>query len=154
MGHSFVLGLLFGLLIAGAAMITPRPYGQSSRQTITIADDSGGIIANYIAKYQVYRAADSHLIIDRYCASSCTLFIGIIERGNVCVTRRAVLGFHGAWGWTIFGHEELPESTKVMLRYYNDPVRAWIKQHGGIHTSRVMRLMKYPETAQYFRICR
>ena len=138
----FVL-CLFLVLFAGPAV----------SDTVTIADDGGGVITNYIAKYQSYSASGTHVVIDRYCASSCTLFIGIVR--NACVTKRAVLGFHGAWGYKFlfFGREELPASTEVMLSYYTPGVRAWIDSHGGIRSSRVMRLMRYPDTAKYFHIC-
>jgi hypothetical protein len=37
------------------------------------------------------------IIIDGACLSACTLAIGLLPRGQVCATPKAVLGFHAAW---------------------------------------------------------
>lgn len=144
-----VLIIALCVTFAGTGRRTP-----SLGSTVVIADDGGGIITNYIAKYQGIAASDDSVIIDRYCGSACTLF-GIVPRNRVCVTRNAVLGYHGAWGHTFlfFGRVELPANTELMWRHYSPDVRVWINQHGGISSSRVMRLMRYPETAKHFRIC-
>lgn len=121
--------------------------------TVTINADRGGYITRYIAKYQRWRADNRKVIIDGYCASSCTTFIAIIPRGNVCVTRKAVLGFHGAYAATMFGKQELPGQTHLMLDQYNDDIRAWLDSRGGLRTYKTMILMKWPTTGSYFNVC-
>ena len=36
-------------------------------------------------------------MIDGACLSACTLVLGIVPRERICVTQRAMLGFHAAW---------------------------------------------------------
>ena len=42
------------------------------------------------------RDSGEHVVIDGPCLSACTLLTGIIPSDRVCVTQRAVLGFHAA----------------------------------------------------------
>ena len=63
---------------------------------VHIVNDPGGEVSAYVQKFQELRKAGEHLVIDGPCLSACTLFTGIIPHDHVCVTRRAVLGFHAA----------------------------------------------------------
>ena len=124
--------------------------GQS---TVMIRSDRGGYINRYIAKYRRWAADNRRVVIDGYCASSCTTFIAIIPRQNVCLTRHAVLGFHGAYAATILGKRELTSQTHFMTAQYNDDIRAWLESKGGLKTYKTMILMKWPETRNYFNVC-
>ena len=63
---------------------------------VRITNDPGGEISAYLRKFQDMRASGERLVIDGPCLSACTLFTGLIPRDRVCVTPRAVLGFHAA----------------------------------------------------------
>ena len=74
-----------------SAFVTTAAFAE-----VHIIDDPGGEVSEYVKKFQELREAGEHFVIDGACLSACTLFTGIIPRDHVCVTRRAVLGFHTA----------------------------------------------------------
>ncbi len=61
---------------------------------VRVTRDLGGEVSSYIHKFESIRDSGERLVIDGPCLSACTLFTAIIPRDQVCVTRRAVLGFH------------------------------------------------------------
>ena len=63
---------------------------------VRIVSDPGGEVSAYVQKFHEMRASGQHVVIDGPCLSACTLLTGIIPRDQVCVTSRAVLGFHAA----------------------------------------------------------
>ena len=72
-------------------------------------------------------------MIDGPCYSACTLVLSVVPSERICVTKRAVLGFHAArWldekGRTYAATEE----TRQVTATYPTPVRTWIDQHGGL----------------------
>jgi hypothetical protein len=42
-------------------------------------------------------------MIDGLCASACTLVLGAIPQNKICVTSRAMLGFHAAYDFGVNG---------------------------------------------------
>src|SRR5580692_11902390 len=63
---------------------------------VRIVGDPGGGVSSYIQKFEQVRASGEHIVIDGPCLSACTLLTGIVPRDHICVTQRAVLGFHAA----------------------------------------------------------
>jgi hypothetical protein len=43
------------------------------------------------------RDSKDRVIIDGTCSSACTLVLGIVQSGRICVTKHAILGFQAAW---------------------------------------------------------
>jgi hypothetical protein len=72
---------------------------------------------------------------------------------RICVTRRAMLGFHAARLIDRRGrlHAD-PEATQIMYETYPAAVRGWIRRHGGL-TSHLL-VMRGRDLAGFFRICR
>ena len=63
-----------------------------------------------------------------------------IPRKRICVTRRAVLGFHGA---RLFDHEgneyTVPPSLNAAVAdVYPEPVQRWIARRGGLTRKLIM----------------
>jgi len=143
-----ILSLLTLLLTNCAGTISP-PW----QERVTITNDRGGVITRFVSKYKRWAAQGKLVVVDGYCASSCTTAIGIIPRHNLCVTRRAIWGFHGAWARSGFSRIELPDQTHLMTDAYTSDINAWIQSKGGLKTYKTMLLMRYPETAKYFRMC-
>jgi hypothetical protein len=144
--------LVLALLMTGCAG-TISPYGQ---ERIVITNDRGGFIDRFIKKYQRWNKQNKIVVVDGYCASSCTMVIGMISRSRLCVTRNAVFGFHGSYYNAVFitGPKiENPDQTHLMTDRYTDDVRAWVDARGGLTTYKKMLIMKYPETLQFFRAC-
>jgi hypothetical protein len=101
---------------------------------VHIVDDPGGEVSEYVKAFHELRKAGEHLVIDGPCLSACTLFTGIIPYDHVCVTRRAVLGFHAASYFDDARHTLVPnrQGTQVLLRLYPPEIRDWIDRHGGL----------------------
>jgi hypothetical protein len=69
----------------------------TSHAEIRIADDRGGRIGTYVDKYEDLRTSGDTVIIDGLCLSACTMVLGAVPHDRICVTSRAILGFHAAW---------------------------------------------------------
>ena len=54
----------------------------------------GGAVDAYLAAFARVRQSGERVVIDGPCLSACTLVLTTIPRSRICVTRRAVLGFH------------------------------------------------------------
>src|SRR6202035_787262 len=101
---------------------------------IRIVDDPGGEVFSYIRKFESVRTSGEHIVIDGPCLSACTLLTGIVPRDHVCVTQRAVLGFHAASFYDDASRSLVPtrEGSRVVMRYYPSDIRSWIDRHGGL----------------------
>src|SRR6202166_3965328 len=101
---------------------------------IRIVGDPGGEVISYIHKFEAARASGEHIVIDGPCLSACTLLTGIVPRDHVCVTQRAVLGFHAASYYDDASRSLVPtrEGSRVVMRYYPSDIRSWIDRHGGL----------------------
>jgi hypothetical protein len=117
---------------------------------VHIVNDAGGEVSEYVEKFHELRKAGEHLVIDGPCLSACTLFTGIIPHDHVCVTRRAVLGFHAASYFDDARHTLVPtrQGTQVIMRLYPPEIRDWIERHGGL-TPHIMALRGKELSALY-----
>ncbi len=93
-----------------------------ARERITF--DEGGLVQ---PRLKWVATAEGPIIIDGLCLSACTL---VLARHDVCVTRRAILGFHQAFHRTT--GKPAPEATAGMYALYPPAIRAWIDRHGGL----------------------
>ena len=120
---------------------------------LRIEGSAGGRIGDYLELFAQVRESGRRVVIDGPCLSACTLVLSIVPRGRICVTRRAVLGFHAAWHPDWLGRpQNHPRATKLMLETYPVPVRRWIIRHGGL-TSRTL-LLRGGELRRMYRTCR
>ena len=72
------------------------------------------------------------VVIDGPCLSACTLVLSMVPDERICVTRRAVLGFHAARSIDRRGRSYAePEASQAVLEAYPAPVRDWISRRGG-----------------------
>jgi hypothetical protein len=121
--------------------------------TVRIADDRGGRIGTYIEAFAMLRSTGETVMIDGPCLSACTLILGILPPDQVCVTRRARLGFHAAWQPD---HHGRPVSssmgTQVLMEVYPARVRNWLRRKGGL--SRKMIYLQGRELAAFYPPCR
>jgi hypothetical protein len=124
-----------------------------SSATVRIADDRGGRIGTYIEAFATLRGTGETVMIDGPCLSACTLILGILSPDQVCVTRRARLGFHAAWQPDHKGRPISSSSgTQVLMEVYPAKVRNWIRRKGGL--SRKMIFLQGRELAAFYRRCR
>jgi len=61
-----------------------------------ITFDLGGELTAYYSAMVKARMTGQKVIIDGICLSACTMVTGLVPRDQVCVTPRAVMGFHSA----------------------------------------------------------
>jgi hypothetical protein len=105
----------------------------ASDAAVRIVGDVGGQMGTYVDKYQGVRNSGVMVIIDGYCASACTIVLGMVPHDKICVTSRARLGFHAAWDSGSQGRKITnPEATQRLYSMYPLEVRRWIDQRGGL----------------------
>ena len=99
-----------------------------------ITDDAGGLIDTYVQRFDRIRDAGERVVVDGQCLSACTLVLAEVPRERICVTPKAVFGFHSAWSYDGQGGEALDQqATRSMLVIYPERIREWIRAHGGLH---------------------
>jgi hypothetical protein len=125
----------------------------SASATMRIGDDVGGRIGAYVDQFSALRASGERVVIDGACLSACTLVLGIVPPSHICVTRRAMLGFHAAWMPGPRG-QPVPSSvgTQALWDMYPQTVRRWIKARGGL--SPKMMFLRGRELMSMYRECR
>jgi hypothetical protein len=140
-----------GAALAGVLLVCLGVASASA--TVRISEDRGGRIVSYLYKFAVIRAAGEQVMIDGTCASACTMILGQIPHDRICVTPRAVLGFHAAWEYGDQGRPVASRNgTRFLLATYPPEIRRWISRHGGL-TSHLVYL-RGRELASMYPRCR
>jgi hypothetical protein len=138
--------------VAFAVLLLCAGINESSA-TVRIADDRGGRIGTYIEAFATLRSTGETVMIDGPCLSACTLILGILTADQVCVTKRARLGFHAAWRPDHHGRPiSSSMGTQVLMEVYPTKVRNWIRRKGGL--SRKMIFLQGRELAAFYPRCR
>jgi hypothetical protein len=120
---------------------------------VRIYASPGGEVTSFLDLFARVRASGENVVIDGPCLSACTLVLSTVPNDRICVTRRAVLGFHAARSVDRRGRIYAePEASAAVLETYPSPVRSWIRRHGGL-TSRVL-LLRGRELAAIYPVCR
>jgi len=120
---------------------------------VRIVNDPGGEVSSYVRKFHELRDSGERVIIDGPCLSACTLLTGIVPRDRVCVTGRAVLGFHAASYYDDTSRSLVPtrQGSRLVMQLYPPAIRSWINRHGGL-TPRLITL-RGRELAALYRTC-
>jgi hypothetical protein len=122
MRYAFLIAAL-----AGALTISP------ASATIRIAGDGGGQIGAYLDRHEAMRQSGERVVIDGPCLSACTMVLGAIPRNRICVTSRAVLGFHAAYDLDQSGRQVTSRGgSSLLMGHYPRHVRSWIARRGGL----------------------
>ncbi len=124
-----------------------------ARADVRILASPGGEVGPFLDLFEKVRDSGERVVIDGPCLSACTLVLSVVPQDRICVTRRAVLGFHAARSVDPRGHTfSEPEASKIVLKAYPDAVRAWIERRGGL-TSRLL-LLRGRELKAIYPTCR
>ena len=143
------LNSLFAVLVAAALSILVPPVHAEVR----ILSSPGGQVGPFLDMFEQVRQSGERVVIDGPCLSACTLVLSMVPSERICVTRRAVLGFHAARSVDRRGHMYAePEASQLVLEAYPPPVRDWIEHRGGL-TSRLL-LLRGRELKMMYRSCR
>jgi len=117
------------ILAAILCLVAAAPAGAEVR----ILSSPGGEVGDFLRLFADLRQSGERIVIDGPCYSACTLVLSMVPQERICVTRRAVLGFHAARLVDEYGHETpATEATDVVTASYPSGVRAWINRHGGL----------------------
>jgi len=124
-----------------------------ARAEMRILGSPGGQVGPFIDLFDQVRASGERVVIDGPCISACTLVLSVVPNERICVTRRAVLGFHAARSMDRRGRLYAePEASEQVLEAYPAAVRGWIRSRGGL-TSRLL-LLRGRELAAIYPRCR
>ncbi len=138
--------MLVGLMLLVA--FVPR----SSAMT-RIADDMGGPLGEYLLVFAAIRDAGDRVMIDGSCFSACTLVTALIPRDKICITERAMLGFHAGWFENKAGERVVsPTGTRVLLEMYPPIIRNWISRRGGLGPRTIV--LEGRELAAIYQYCK
>ena len=125
----------------------------SARAEVRILSSPGGQVGPFIELFDKVRQTGERVVIDGPCLSACTLVLMTVPSERICVTRRAVLGFHAARSMDRRGRLYAePDASKAVHEAYPEPIRNWISRHGGL-TSRML-LLRGRELAAIYPRCR
>src|SRR3954463_1776168 len=120
---------------------------------VRILASPGGEVGPFLDLFAQVRASGERVVIDGPCLSACTLVLSTVPNDRICVTRRAILGFHAARSMDTRGRFYAePDASAAVLDAYPSAVRGWIRRHGGL-TSRVL-LLRGRELAAIYPLCR
>jgi hypothetical protein len=120
---------------------------------VRILASPGGKVGPFLDMFESVRDSGERVVIDGPCLSACTLVLSIVPTERICVTRRAILGFHAARSVDRRGRTYAePEASELVLEAYPGPVRDWIIRRGGL-TSRLL-LLRGRELNAMYRACR
>ena len=125
----------------------------AARAEVRILSSPGGQVGPFIELFDKVRQSGERVVIDGPCLSACTLVLMTVPGERICVTRRAVLGFHAARSIDRRGRMYAePEASKAVHEAYPEPIREWISRRGGL-TSRML-LLRGRELAAIYPRCR
>jgi hypothetical protein len=120
---------------------------------VRITASNGGNVLAYLQFFALLQQSGERVVLDGPCFSACTLVLTAIPRERLCVTRRAVLGFHAAQFFDTRSRKRYPApaATQVLASTYPEGVRNWIDRHGGL-SSKVI-LLRGQELASLYSRC-
>ena len=129
-GFNPLAGFIVAIVFVLVAVFSTLPV----RADFRILSSSGGEVGSFLGVFARVRQSGDRVIIDGPCLSACTLVLSTIPKNRICVTRRAVLGFHAPkYVDPRSGRmSRSPQATRIVTQSYPAGVRAWIKKRGGL----------------------
>ena len=93
------------------------PRSSPARAEVRILASPGGQVGPFLDLFDRVRESGERVVIDGPCLSACTLVLSTVPSERICVTRRAVLGFHAARSIDRRGRMYAePEASQAVLR--------------------------------------
>ena len=120
-------------------MLAAPPDPAAAQPIVVVGNDRGGHVNARAQEVDRLSAERAEVRIEgRVCFSSCTMYLGA---GDVCVSPATTFGFHGP---SDFGEPLPPERfdhwSRVMARYYREPVRSWFMNTARYETRDIARV--------------
>lgn len=135
------------LIVCAAAYVSAH----AAPVTYLITYNPGGVVADFRATARELARTHTPIIVDGPCYSSCTVLVDQ-DRAQVCITDRAVLGYHlgSENGWLDAQHSVTPP--RVGISYATPGLNGWIEANGGLPTYGLLKM--YPDdAARFYRHC-
>src|ERR1700692_990423 len=137
----------------GLAIILCAPAVPPAQAEMRIRASPGGQVGPFLDLFERVRDSGERVVIDGPCLSACTLVLSMVPSSRICVTRRAVLGFHAARSIDRRGRMYAePEASELGMEAYPASVQSWIRRRGGL-TSRLL-LLRGRELTAFYPTCR
>jgi hypothetical protein len=137
------------MFLATVLSVLALPPAQAE---VRILASPGGQVGPFLDLFERVRASGERVVIDGPCLSACTLVLSMVPADRICVTRRAILGFHAARSIDRRGRIYTePEASELVLEAYPSAVRGWIRRRGGLG-SRLL-LLRGRELAAIYPSC-
>jgi hypothetical protein len=141
------VGKIFLAAVLGTLALPP------ARAEVRILASPGGQVGPFLDLFERVRASGERVVIDGPCLSACTLVLSVVPDNRICVTRRAILGFHAARSIDARGRMYAePEASELVLEAYPARVRGWILRRGGLSSH--LLLLRGRELAAIYPSCR
>jgi hypothetical protein len=141
-----MLSMLLGFLLSLA-------FVQPSNAMTRIAGDMGGPLGDYLLMFAAIRNSGERVMIDGSCFSACTLVTALIPTDKICITERAMLGFHAGWFENKAGERVTsPTGTRVLYEMYPPIIRNWIARQGGLGKRTI--ILEGRELAAIYQYCK
>src|ERR1700716_1427771 len=120
---------------------------------VRILASPGGQVGPFLDLFERVRASGERVVIDGPCLSACTLVLSMVPGDRICVTRKAILGFHAARSVDARGRMYAePEASELVLEAYPAAVRGWIRRRGGLSSH--LLLLRGRDLAAIYPSCR
>ena len=120
---------------------------QTSRKSVSIFNNSGGMIVLFALKVAEYRDAGTLVKFSGRCDSACTLFLSLPKQ-QTCINPGAYFRFHAP---SARSSRSERSARTFMMGKYPDWVRSWIQEKGGL--SNQLFRMDYAYASQFIPGC-
>ncbi len=153
MGCILLFKLFLAILSILISPLTVRAEpldGIGDGKPLVIESSMGGSVTAFQIKALQLFAAGTPVIIDGPCMSACTLIVDV-DRKNVCITTKAILGYHQA-----ATRDENGQITETFPLNYETPgLNAYIQSRGGLPSPDAanLMLMDFNQAKQFYRPC-
>lgn len=116
------------------ALVNTSVMAAAASADVRITSDPGGEVSSYLRKFRHIRDSGERVVIDGPCLSACTLLTAMIPRDHICITSRAVLGFHAASYYDDASRTLVPTraGSRLVMSLYPPEIQHWIERHGGL----------------------
>jgi hypothetical protein len=114
---------------------------------VSVSDNSGGNIAQYLARTEEYRETQTQVSFEGRCDSACTLYLSLAPE-QICIGQNAYFRFHSP----IANSQRVQRmAIQVLMERYPYWVQDWIFQQGGL--TRHFMTMDYAYASQFIQPC-
>ncbi len=133
---ALILAVILGL---GMTFGHGLPASAQDHGLVVVGNDRGGLIGARADEVDRINVLGTRVEIKgRICYSSCTMYLGA---GDICISPTTEFGFHGPSDQgRPLSASNFDRWSRVMARYYNEPLREWFMTDGRYRQSNVYQI--------------